>query len=86
MYLDLCVDEYESLKDRGKEPGPEDFGRNRERLVERQIRYVPMNLREAVFILSAMGRFTDRLYQLLAEKIPQLPCKGDFILLTKSVS
>ena len=84
VYLDLCVDEYESLKDRGKEPGPEDFGRNRERLVERQIRYVPVNLREAVFILSAMGRFTDRLYQLLAEKIPQLPCKGgtEYELLT----
>lgn len=76
VYLDLCVDEYEGLKDRGKEPVPEDFGKNRERLVERQIRYVPVNLREAVFILSAMGRFTGRLYELLSEKIPQLPRSG----------
>lgn len=84
IYLDLCVDEYEGLKDQGKEPAPEDFGKNRQRLVERQIRYVPMNLREAVFILSAMRRFTDRLYELLAKRIHQLPLAGgtEYDLLT----
>ena len=77
IYLDLCVDEYERLTDpdRGdrKAPGDltvKDFGENRDRLVERHTRYIPSNLRDALYLLAAMGRWSDAVCEELSRTLP----------------
>lgn len=77
IYLDLCVDEYERLTDPGskerKAPEDltlEDFGGNRDRLVERHTRYIPQNLRDALYLLAAMGRWSDAVCEELSRTLP----------------
>lgn len=71
IYLDLCVDEYERMTVSGKEQiSIEDFGGSRERLVERHTRYIPPNLRDALSLLAAMGRWTDIICEELTQTLP----------------
>lgn len=71
IYLDLCVDEYEHLTASGKEHlTREDFGGSRDRLVERHTRYIPENLRDALYLLAAMGHWTDAVCEELSRTLP----------------
>lgn len=71
IYLDLCVDEYEHLTASGKEHLTlEDFGGSLDRLVERHTRYIPENLRDALYLLAAMGRWTDTVCEALSRTLP----------------
>lgn len=60
LYLDLCVDIYEEfVNNRGRVPTVEDFGQNRDRIVERLMKYMNDDVRLTVQCLSLLGKWTD---------------------------
>ena len=67
VFLELCLDQYDHLIAAGETPAPDSFGTDTTRLVERHTRYLPAHLREPLFLLAAMGRWTDAQYDKIRE-------------------
>lgn len=67
VFLELCLDQYDHLLAAGEIPTPDNFGTDTARLVERHTRYLPTHLREPLFLLAAMGRWTDDQYDKVRE-------------------
>lgn len=63
VYLDICVDTYELLKNRKEEPTIDKFGINIEELVERYIRYMDVQTSEMVYMLSNIDNWNDKMIQ-----------------------
>ena len=59
VYLDLCVDQYRRLVERGTEPRAEMFGRDTFDLIERFARYMDDAQKDIVYVLSCMGHWND---------------------------
>ena len=69
VYLDICVDTYELLRNRKEEITINKFGINIEELVERYIRYMDIQTSEIVYMLSNIDNWNDRMIQKVGEKI-----------------
>ena len=69
VYLDLCVDSYTTLAERGKEPSLSDFGKNEYTLIERFARYMDDSRKDIVYMLSCMMLWNDRMAADLGPKI-----------------
>lgn len=86
VYLELCLDQYESMRATGREPRSKaDFGGSRQRLVERHTRYLPAHLREPLSLLAALERWDDAQYAALRQELPlPLPVaeSADYLRLT----
>ena len=86
VYLELCLDQYESMRAAGREPrGKADFGGSVERLVERHTRYLPAHLREPLGVLAALERWDDTRYAVLQRELPlplPIPESEGYIRLT----
>ena len=67
VFVELCLDQYDHLIAAGETPSVEDFNTNTTRLVERHIRYLPAHLREPLFLLAAMGQWTNAQYDAVRE-------------------
>ena len=73
LYLDLCVDQYEALSPQEQAAATADlFGNTPEALVERHSRYIPDDLKDALYLLATMGRWSDSLCQQLSQEFPLL--------------
>ena len=59
VYLDLCVDQYRRLVERGVEPRLEMFGRDTFELIERFARYMDDAQKDIVYVLSCLGHWND---------------------------
>lgn len=69
VYLDLCVDRYLSLIEKGNVPTIEDFGNDEYSLIERFARYMDDNRKDIVYILSCLGMWTDDMMMDIAPKV-----------------
>ena len=69
VYLDLCVDRYNSLVEQGKPPALSDFGKNVYTLIERFARYMDDSRKDIVYMLSCMKIWDDRMVTELGSKI-----------------
>ena len=67
VFLELCLDQYDHLIAAGKLPTPDNIGTDTARLVERHTRYLPAHLREPLFLMAAMGQWTDAQYDRIRE-------------------
>ena len=54
VYLDLCVDTYEAVRDTGKIPTIDDFGKNVYSLVDRFLKYMSDDKKAMVYVLSCL--------------------------------
>lgn len=73
LYLDLCVDQYEALSPQEQAAATADlFGCTPEALVERHSRYIPDDLKDPLYLLAAMGRWSDSLCEQLSQEFPLL--------------
>ena len=62
LYLDVCVDTYERyLSVNGTEPTIEEFGQNRERIIDRLMKYMDDKVRLMVNCLCILGTWTDEM-------------------------
>lgn len=69
VYLDLCVDQYRRLVERGAEPRTEMFGRNTFDLIERFARYMDDAQKDIVYVLSCMGHWNDSEIAAIARQV-----------------
>lgn len=73
LYLDLCVDQYEALSPQEQAAATADlFGNTPEALVERHSRYIPDDLKDPLYLLATMGRWSDSLCEQLSQEFPLL--------------
>lgn len=73
LYLDLCVDQYEALSPQEQAAATAElFGNTPEALVERHSRYIPDDLKDALYLLATMGRWSDGLCEQLSQEFPLL--------------
>ena len=69
VFLDLCVDNYFSLLERGKTPTIEDFGDNITSLVERYVRYMDDNKKDIAYFLSCLRVWDDKIFNATAQAV-----------------
>ncbi|MBQ4581623.1 MAG: tetratricopeptide repeat protein [Oscillospiraceae bacterium] len=69
VYLDLCVDQYRRLVERGAEPRTEMFGRDTFDLIERFARYMDDAQKDIVYVLSCMGHWNDSEIAAIARQV-----------------
>ena len=69
VYLDLCVDQYRRLVERGAEPRAEMFGRDTFDLIERFARYMDDAQKDIVYVLSCMGHWNDSEIAAIARQV-----------------
>jgi len=69
VFLDLCVDQYFRLIDRGETPTIDSFGANTYDLTERFIRYMGDAQKDQVYLLACLQSWTPALIDELAELI-----------------
>ena len=69
VYLDICVDTYEILKENNEEIIIDKFGKNVEVLVERFIRYMDNQSSELVYVLSLIENWDDDMLKEFIYKI-----------------
>ena len=67
VFLELCLDQYDHLIAGEEDVTPDKFGTDTARLVERHTRYLPAHLWEPLFLMAAMGRWTDAQYDKIRE-------------------
>lgn len=71
VYLDLCVDNYYALVQKGKYPTKADFGDNYQELIERFVRYMDNEIKDIVYILAVLQVWNDELIKdILSKKYP----------------
>ena len=61
VYLDLCIDRYYYVVEKGKQPKIEDFGKNIYTLIERFARYMDDSKKDIVYILCCLGTWNDEI-------------------------
>ncbi|WP_297701713.1 tetratricopeptide repeat protein [uncultured Fibrobacter sp.] len=61
VYLDLCVDRYNSILEKGEKPKIEHFGQNIYTLIERFARYMDDSKKDIVYILACLKNWTDEM-------------------------
>ena len=61
VYLDLCIDRYYYVVEKGKQPKIEDFGKNIYTLIERFARYMDDPKKDIVYILCCLGTWNDEI-------------------------
>lgn len=61
LYLDLCVNIYEQLTGQGRTPAIDDFGTDREQLVERLLRYMDHTSVNLVYRLACLSSWDSSL-------------------------
>ncbi len=69
IYLDICVDTYEILKNNDEKITIDKFGKNVDVLIERFIKYMDIQSSELTYILSIIGNWTDDLIEKIGYKI-----------------
>lgn len=69
VFLDLCVDQYLRLLDRGEIPEIGAFGKNTYDLTERFIRYMGDAQKDHVYMLACLGSWTTDLIDRIAEDV-----------------
>jgi hypothetical protein len=69
VYLDLCVDQYHSIKESGKEPDISMFGNNTFDLIERFMRYMNETQKDLVYMLACLNMWDDKLIAEIAPSI-----------------
>jgi tetratricopeptide (TPR) repeat protein len=69
VYLDLCVDTFQSLIGNGEVPRIEDFGNDVSSLIERFVRYMDDTRQEMVSMLSCLGVWSDEMALEIGPKV-----------------
>lgn len=69
VYLNLCVDQYRRLEERGVEPKVEMFGRDTFDLIERFARYMDDAQKDIVYVLSCLGHWNDGEIAAIAQQV-----------------
>ena len=70
IFLDVCVDVYTEYKQRnGIEPDISIFGKRREEIIERLVKYMDDGTQDMIKFLCGLGRWTDKLAFELGTKI-----------------
>ena len=59
LYLDICVDTYERILALGKTPTLDNFGQNREQIINRLMKYMDDDICQMVQCLCLLGTWTD---------------------------
>lgn len=74
LYLDICVDRYYSIIEKGLKPSMEDIGSNTHELISRFVKYMDDNKKALVYILSCLEDWTDELLDILIQVfLPAIP-------------
>ena len=69
IYLDLCVDTYYLLKDKGRLPNVKNFEIDRRKIANSYVKYLdPINC-ELVYMLASMGKWSDEDAKYVGEKM-----------------
>ena len=71
VYLDLCVDRYMSLVEKGESITIDDFGKDTYTLVERYVRYMDDNKKDIVYMFTCLGTWDDEMINEVVPKILQ---------------
>ena len=58
VFLDVCVDRYVELINKGKTPTINDFGESQTKLVERYAKYMDTDIKEMAYLLAYLGKWT----------------------------
>ena len=69
VFLDLCVDNYYSILERGKTPEIEDFKGNTTIIIERFLRYMDDNRKDIIYLLSCMKVWDDEIFNSVAKNV-----------------
>ncbi|SHL65719.1 Tetratricopeptide repeat-containing protein [Fibrobacter sp. UWT2] len=69
VYLDLCVDRFQSLIGNGEAPRVENFGNDIYALIERFARYMDDARKDIVYILSCLGVWSDEMALEIGPKV-----------------
>lgn len=69
MYLDMCVDTYVKLKEKGKEPIIDDFGTDTTKLVKRFLMYMNDTERDFSTMLAYITDWTDSNIEAISKKM-----------------
>lgn len=69
MYLDMCVDTYVKLKEKGKEPVIDDFGTDTTKLVKRFLMYMNDTERDFSTMLAYITDWTDSNIEAISKKM-----------------
>ena len=69
VYLDLCVDLYEHLIERGEKPELETFGQNEQALIERFVRCMDDSKKDIVYILSLLEIWDDAMVYAIGKNV-----------------
>ncbi len=62
LYLDICVDTYESLRGRGQIPVIDDFGKDTESMINRYIRYLDADKQQMAYIMACLKRWDREMF------------------------
>ncbi|MBQ9419182.1 MAG: tetratricopeptide repeat protein [Synergistaceae bacterium] len=69
VFLDLCVDNYYSIIERGKTPEIEDFNGNTTVIIERFLRYMDDNRKDIIYLLSCIKIWDDEIFHSIAGEV-----------------
>lgn len=69
LFLDLSVNTYYEKMNRGEKCTREDFGVNREELIERFFRYMDSEDRNIAIMLAIVGKWTDKQIEFIGPKV-----------------
>ncbi|MBR6900722.1 MAG: tetratricopeptide repeat protein [Synergistaceae bacterium] len=69
VFLDLCVDNYYSIIERGKTPEIGDFKGNTTVIIERFLRYMDDNRKDIIYLLSCIKIWDDEIFHDIAGKV-----------------
>lgn len=74
LYLDICVDRYHSMIEKGIVPSIKEIGSNTHDLISRFVKYMDDNKKALIYLLSCLEDWTDDLLdKLVREFLPSLP-------------
>ncbi|MBR0278891.1 MAG: tetratricopeptide repeat protein [Synergistaceae bacterium] len=69
VFLDLCVDNYYSIIERGKNPVIDDFKGSTTVIIERFLRYMDDSRKDMVYLLSCMKVWDDETFHTIAGEV-----------------
>lgn len=69
LYLDICVDRYNSIIEKSEVPHIEDIGSNTYELITRFVKYMDDNKKALVYIISCLDEWTEELLNKLVNAI-----------------
>lgn len=69
VFLDICVDQYHSLVQKGISPTIDEFGKNIHSLIERFARYMDDEKKEMVYFLALLQVWNDEMVQDIAKEV-----------------